>query len=163
MLGVLPFFHAAGFCSSICLTLRAGATVVTLPRFDLEAALALVEEHRATLLPAAPPIVLGLARHPAVDRFDLSSVELVICGSAPLSAELEAECAERLGRPVLQVYGLTETSPIVVDLPPRTARNTPGSVGHAGAGHRGAAGRPGDRRGPAGRRAPASSGCAARR
>ena len=59
MLGVLPFFHAAGFCSSICLTLHAGATVVTLPRFEFEVALALVEEHRVTLLPSAPPIVLG--------------------------------------------------------------------------------------------------------
>ncbi len=129
MLGVLPFFHAAGFCSSICLTLHAGATVVTLPRFDLEAALALVEEHRVTLLPAAPPLVLGLARHPAVDRFDLSSLELVICGSAPLSAELEVECARRLGRPVLQVYGLTETSPIVAISRRETGRKTPGSVG----------------------------------
>jgi acyl-CoA synthetase (AMP-forming)/AMP-acid ligase II len=129
MLGVLPFFHAAGFCSSICLTVHAGATVVTLPRFDLEAALALVEEHRVTLLPAAPPIVLGLARHPAVDRFDLSSVELVISGSAPLSAELETECARRLGRPVLQVYGLTETSPIVSISRRDGSGHTPGAVG----------------------------------
>ena len=129
MLGVLPFFHAAGFCSSICLTLHAGATVVTLPRFDFEAALALVEEHRVTLLPTAPPIVLGLARHPAVDRFDLSSLELVICGSAPLSAELETECARRLGRPMLQVYGLTETSPIVSISRRDGSGHTPGAVG----------------------------------
>ncbi|HVL85400.1 MAG TPA: AMP-binding protein [Pseudonocardia sp.] len=129
VIGVLPFFHAAGFCSSICLTLRAGATVVTQPRFDLEECLALVERHRATVLPAAPPVVLALARHPAVDRYDLSSLELVICGSAPLSAELEAECAARLGRPVLQVYGLTETSPIV-SLSRRDGRDhTPGGVG----------------------------------
>ena len=130
MLGVLPFFHAAGFCSSICLTLHAGATVVTLPRFDLEAALALVEEHRVTLLPTAPPIVLGLARHPAVDRFDLvARWSWSICGSAPLSAELETECARRLGRPVLQVYGLTETSPIVSVSRRDGSGHTPGAVG----------------------------------
>jgi acyl-CoA synthetase (AMP-forming)/AMP-acid ligase II len=129
MIGVLPFFHAAGFCSSICLTIRAGATVVTLPRFDLELCLQLVERHRATVLPAAPPIVLALARHPLVDRYDLSSLEFVICGSAPLSAELERECAARLGRPVLQVYGLTETSPIVSISRRDGSGHTPGAVG----------------------------------
>jgi acyl-CoA synthetase (AMP-forming)/AMP-acid ligase II len=72
--------------------------------------------------------VLGLARHPAVDRYDLSSLEFVISGSAPLSAELESECAARLGRPVLQVYGLTETAPIVA-LSRREGARTPGSVG----------------------------------
>ncbi|HXV93979.1 MAG TPA: AMP-binding protein, partial [Pseudonocardia sp.] len=129
IVGVLPFFHAAGFCSSICLPLRAGAAVVTQPRFDLEACLALVERHRATILPAAPPVVLALARHPVVDRYDLSSLELVVSGSAPLSAELETECAARLGRPVLQVYGLTETSP-VVSVSRRDGRgHTPGGVG----------------------------------
>jgi acyl-CoA synthetase (AMP-forming)/AMP-acid ligase II len=129
LVGVLPFFHAAGFCSSICLTLRAGATVVTQPRFDLEDCLRLVERYRATVLPAAPPVVLGLARHPVVDRYDLSSLELVICGSAPLSAALEAECAARLGRPVLQVYGLTETSPIVPLARRDGSAHTPGGVG----------------------------------
>jgi acyl-CoA synthetase (AMP-forming)/AMP-acid ligase II len=129
LVGVLPFFHAAGFCATICLTLRAGATVVTQPRFDLEACLGLVETHRATILPAAPPIVLDLARHPAVDRYDLSSLELVISGSAPLSAELETECAARLGRPVLQVYGLTETGPIVSLSRRDGAGRTPGGVG----------------------------------
>lgn len=129
MLGALPFFHAAGFCSSICLTVRAGATVVTVPRFELEPSLALIEQHRATVLPAAPPIVLGLARHPAVDRYDLTSLDFVICGSAPLSAELEAECSARLGRPVLQVYGLTETSPIVSISARDGSGHSPGGVG----------------------------------
>ena len=44
---------------AICLTVRAGATVVTVPRFELEPCLALIERHRATVPPAAPPIVLG--------------------------------------------------------------------------------------------------------
>ena len=129
MIGTLPFFHAAGFCASICLTLRAGTTVVTMPRFDLVQCLRMIETHRATVLPAAPPIVLGLAHHPAVDRFDLTSLDFVISGSAPLSAELEAACAARLGRPVLQVYGLTETSPIVSISRRDGAGRAPGGVG----------------------------------
>ncbi|WP_448625818.1 AMP-binding protein [Geodermatophilus sp. URMC 64] len=129
LIGLLPFFHAAGCFAAICLTVHAGATVVTLPRFDLDACLRLIEQHRATVLPAAPPVVLALARAPAVDRYDLSSLELVICGSAPLSAELEQEAARRLGRPVVQVYGLTETSP-VLSISRRDGRgHTPGAVG----------------------------------
>jgi acyl-CoA synthetase (AMP-forming)/AMP-acid ligase II len=129
VLGTLPFFHAGGLSATICLALRAGATVVTVPRFDLEQCLRLVEAHRVTVLPAAPPIVRALARDPAVDRFDLSSLELVISGSAPLPAELEAECAARLGRPVLQVYGLTETGPVLSVCRRDGTGHTPGGVG----------------------------------
>jgi len=59
-----------------------------------------------------PPIVLALAKHPLVDEFDLSSLKFVGSGAAPLSAELEVACAERLGCLVQQGYGLTETSPV---------------------------------------------------
>jgi acyl-CoA synthetase (AMP-forming)/AMP-acid ligase II len=57
-----------------------------------------------------PPIVLALAKHPAVDRYDLSSLRWVGCGAAPLGAELQEACARRLGRPVLQGYGMTEVT-----------------------------------------------------
>jgi acyl-CoA synthetase (AMP-forming)/AMP-acid ligase II len=129
LIGVLPFFHAAGFFAQIGLPLHGGATVVTVPRFDLEAVLQLVERHRATILPGAPPVVLALARSPLVDRYDLSSLEVVISGSAPLSASLEQEAARRLGRPVVQAYGLTETSTIVSICRRDGGDHTPGAVG----------------------------------
>ncbi|MFC5996675.1 AMP-binding protein [Pseudonocardia hispaniensis] len=113
VLAVLPYFHVAGSFSGIFLALRGGATAVTQLRFDLEECLALVQEHRATILPVAPPIVLALARHPVVDRYDLSSLELVVSGSAPLSAAVQQECADRLGRRVVQAYGMTESSTLI--------------------------------------------------
>ncbi|GEL19090.1 AMP-binding protein [Pseudonocardia asaccharolytica] len=113
VLAALPYFHAAGSFSGIFLALHGGATVVTQPRFDLEECLALIQEHRGTILPAAPPIVLALARHPAVDRYDLSSLELVVSGSAPLPAAVQRDCAARLGRRVVQAYGMTETSTLI--------------------------------------------------
>jgi acyl-CoA synthetase (AMP-forming)/AMP-acid ligase II len=89
-----------------------GATVVTLPRFDLETVLRLLQEHSVRRFFVAPPVVLALARHPMVDSFDLSALEFVLSGAAPLGPELEAACAQRLGIEMVQGYGMTEMSPV---------------------------------------------------
>jgi acyl-CoA synthetase (AMP-forming)/AMP-acid ligase II len=107
--------------------LHKGATVVTMPRFDLEQFLRLHAEHHITQCYAVPPIVLALAKHPLVDQFDLSSLERVMSGAAPLSAELAEAAAARLGCPVFQGYGMTETSPVTHVSP--IQRNKPGTVG----------------------------------
>src|SRR5690606_20714688 len=89
--------------------------------------LALHQDHRITHGFVVPPIVLALAKHPLVDRYDLSALEVVVSGAAPLSAELSEAAAARLGCTVMQGYGLTETAP-VTHVNPRDA-NRPGSVG----------------------------------
>ncbi len=109
-LAVAPFFHATGFGVVANGALHAGAAVVTMPRFDVEGFLGLIEDHRITGMVVVPPLVLALAKHPAVDRYDLSSLRWVGCGAAPLGAELQEACARRLGRPILQGYGMTEVT-----------------------------------------------------
>nr|MBA3325943.1 AMP-binding protein [Paracoccaceae bacterium] len=111
-LALLPFFHIYGMLVLMNYHLAAGGVVVTMPRFDLETMLRLIETHRVRRLYVAPPIVLALAKHPLVDAFDLGSLDYVLSGAAPLGAELEAACASRLGCAVLQGYGMTETSPV---------------------------------------------------
>ncbi|MFD5576324.1 4-coumarate--CoA ligase family protein [Streptomyces pseudogriseolus] len=112
VLAVLPFFHIYGLTALMNAPLRHGATVVVLPRFDLEQFLAAVQNHRITALYVAPPIVLALAKHPLVAEYDLSSLKYVISAAAPLDAHLAAACARRLGLPpVGQAYGMTELSP----------------------------------------------------
>ncbi|MFD0315712.1 4-coumarate--CoA ligase family protein [Streptomyces flavalbus] len=112
VLAVLPFFHIYGLTALMNAPLRNGATVVVLPRFDLEQFLAAIQNHRITALYVAPPIVLALAKHPAVARYDLSSLKYVISAAAPLDAKLAAACSRRLGLPpVGQAYGMTELSP----------------------------------------------------
>jgi acyl-CoA synthetase (AMP-forming)/AMP-acid ligase II len=127
VIGVLPFFHIYGMTVIMNMTLRYGATVITMPRFDLEQFLRLHQDHGITRSYVVPPIVLALAKHPLVDQFDLSSLDIVMSGAAPLSGELSEAAAKRLGCTVLQGYGLTETSP-VTHVNPRE-RNKPGSVG----------------------------------
>lgn len=124
---VLPFFHIYGMQVQMNAGLRQGVTLVTLPRFDLQAYLELTQRYGATRAFVAPPIVLALAKHPLVASYDLSSLRQVFSGAAPLSAELAAEAAARIGCEVVQGYGMTEMSPVSQLTPPGGDR--PGSVG----------------------------------
>ena len=112
VLAVLPFFHIYGMQVLMNFFLSRGSTIVTVPRFDLEQSLGLIQEHRITRLFAVPPIVLALAKHPMVDDFDLSSLKQVFSGAAPLGAELALEAAARIDCEVVQGYGMTEMSPV---------------------------------------------------
>jgi acyl-CoA synthetase (AMP-forming)/AMP-acid ligase II len=110
VLGVLPFFHIFGLQVLMNHTLRHGITCVTMPRFDLESFLRCIQDYRITHLYLVPPIVLALANHPLVDAYDLSSLRYILCGAAPLDGAVQQVVAERLQVPVVQGYGMTETS-----------------------------------------------------
>jgi acyl-CoA synthetase (AMP-forming)/AMP-acid ligase II len=110
VLAVAPFFHTLGLTILMCRSLAAGATVVTLARFDFEAFLAALQDQRVTQTIIVPPILLGLAQHPAVDRYDLSALRWIGCGAAPASPELEQVVADRIGCLVGQGYGMTEAT-----------------------------------------------------
>jgi acyl-CoA synthetase (AMP-forming)/AMP-acid ligase II len=128
LVGVLPFFHIYGMVVIMNQGLRSGATIVTMPRFDLDQFLSLIEEHGVTRIYVVPPIALALAKHPAVDDHDLSTIETVMCGAAPLGPELQQKVADRLDADVIQGYGLTETSPVTHMLRPDREKK-PGSIG----------------------------------
>ncbi|MDX3644126.1 4-coumarate--CoA ligase family protein [Streptomyces sp. MB09-02B] len=131
ILAVLPFFHIYGLTALMNAPLRLGAAVVVLPRFDLEGYLAAIAEHRITHLYVAPPIVLALAKHPAAERYDLSTVQHILSAAAPLDARLAAACSARLSLPpVVQGYGMTELSPCSHLVPlVQAATAPPGTVG----------------------------------
>ncbi|WNO73919.1 MULTISPECIES: 4-coumarate--CoA ligase family protein [unclassified Streptomyces] len=130
ILAVLPFFHIYGLTALMNAPLRQGSTVVVLPRFELDTFLAAIEKHRITALYVAPPVVLALAKHPAVAQYDLSSLEYIICSAAPLDAELAAACSKRLGLPPIgQAYGMTELSPGTHVVPLGAENPPPGTVG----------------------------------
>ncbi|MFJ3672097.1 4-coumarate--CoA ligase family protein [Streptomyces sp. NPDC090106] len=131
ILAVLPFFHIYGLTALMNAPLRHGATVVVLPRFDLESFLAAIQNHRITDLFVAPPIVLALAKHPLVAEYDLSSLRHIVSAAAPLDAQLAAACSARLNLPpVGQAYGMTELSPGTHVVPVDLMRDAPpGTVG----------------------------------
>ncbi len=88
----LPFFHIYGMQILMNMGLRAGATIFTMPRFDLQRFLELHQEHGLTRAFVAPPTMVLLAKDPSVDDYDLSALRLIFSGAVPLSAELADEC-----------------------------------------------------------------------
>ncbi|MFE5481309.1 4-coumarate--CoA ligase family protein [Streptomyces sp. NPDC056527] len=130
ILAVLPFFHIYGLTALMNAPLRKGATVVVLPRFELDQFLAAIQNHRINGLYVAPPIVLALAKHPAVADYDLSSLEYIVSAAAPLDASLAEACSARLKLPpVRQAYGMTELSPGTHVVPLDAVNPPPGAVG----------------------------------
>lgn len=129
LIAFLPFFHIYGLCVIMMVGLRYGATMVVMPRFELQAYLDLVERYRGTMLHVVPPIVLALAKSPAVESRDFSSVRKLFSGAAPLSAEVTGQCCARVKASLQQGYGLTETSPATHVSSDDPGKSKPGSIG----------------------------------
>jgi len=130
VMAALPLFHIYGLQITLNLALLAGATVIILPRFGLEAFLRAVQDHRITRAEVVPPMVLGLATAAAVGDYDLSSLRLLTSAAAPLGADLARACGQRLGCRVKQAYGMTEVSG-GTHIAPDAGPDRPDSIGPA--------------------------------
>ena len=86
--------------------LMRGATVVTLPRFELEPFLKVLQEWPIALAHIVPPVAVALAKHPLVDKYNTSTLRAVLSGAAPLDEDLGHAVADRIGCPVVQGYGM---------------------------------------------------------
>ena len=156
VLAVLPLFHVYGLNAVLGGAVRHGATVVLQERFDAQGTLDLVAARGCTMVPLAPAVFRPWLALPEL-RSKLSTVRLVLSGSAPLPRDLVEEFEERTGIPVHQGYGLTEAAPVVTSTLCSAAHH-PGSVGAALRRRRRPARRrarrPGGRRRPGGDRDP---------
>jgi acyl-CoA synthetase (AMP-forming)/AMP-acid ligase II len=117
VLAVLPFFHIYGMTVLLNLAFRTRARLVTMPRFDLMEFLRIIQDFRVNWAFIAPPIAVALAKHPLVDQYDLSSMEVIVSGAAPFDGALGTAVAERLGCLVRQGYGMSEMSPVSHTIP----------------------------------------------
>ncbi|WP_309109650.1 4-coumarate--CoA ligase family protein [Saccharothrix sp.] len=117
ILAVLPFFHIYGMQVLMNNGLYVGATVVTMPKFDLAEFLRVIQDHRTNRVYIAPPVAVALAKHPLVDQYDLSAIDTIFSGAAPLDVDLAAAVSKRLGCRVSQGYGMTEMSPVSHAIP----------------------------------------------
>ncbi|TVU05666.1 hypothetical protein EJB05_48838, partial [Eragrostis curvula] len=115
VLCVLPMFHIYSLHSILLCGMRAGASLVLMKRFDTARMLELVERHGVTVAPLVPPIVVEIAKSSdALDRYDLSSVRMVVSGAAPMGKELQDILHAKLPRAVFgQGYGMTEAGPVL--------------------------------------------------
>ncbi|KAK6362869.1 hypothetical protein TWF730_000322 [Orbilia blumenaviensis] len=111
VLGFLPFFHIYGLTCIMHMTFYLGVKLVIMERFDLEKFCQLVEQYKVTFAYVVPPVVLGLAKHPIVSKYNLSSIRMMNSGAAPLTSEIQDAVFDRLKLKTKQGYGLSETSP----------------------------------------------------
>ncbi|UQD52955.1 long-chain fatty acid--CoA ligase [Bacillus methanolicus] len=112
VLGILPFFHVYGMTTVLILSVMQAYKMVLLPKFDAKTTLKTIQKQRPTLFPGAPTIYIGLLNHPDLKKYDLSSIDSCISGSAPLPLEIQQKFEEITGGKLVEGYGLTESSPV---------------------------------------------------
>ncbi|MFH1438283.1 MAG: o-succinylbenzoate--CoA ligase [Pseudomonadota bacterium] len=125
---LLPLFHVGGLNSSVTPMLHVGATVILHRAFDAKKVLAAVEEEKVTGIVAVPAIYQFLSEQPEFQTRDLSSLEVLISGGAPLPHHL-IELYHGKGFELRQGYGLTEASPGVTGMGPGECLAKAGTVG----------------------------------
>ncbi|KAI0634244.1 acetyl-CoA synthetase-like protein [Trametes polyzona] len=130
VLGVLPFYHIYGVVVSLHFFMLCGATLVIVPRFNLENALKSIVRYKVGHLALVPPMIVLLCKSPIVKKYDLRCVKSTTSGAAPLSAELTNQLGRVLPNSGIgQGYGMTETC-TTVSFPQLSMRiGTPGSAG----------------------------------
>jgi long-chain acyl-CoA synthetase len=112
IIGILPFFHVFAMTAVMNLGLRIGATLILMPRFEIGQAVALIRQHRPTILPGVPTLFGALINHSGIARGDLSSLRICISGGAALPHELRKNFEAFTGCSLVEGYGLSETSPV---------------------------------------------------
>ncbi|XP_065876601.1 4-coumarate--CoA ligase-like 9 [Euphorbia lathyris] len=107
----VPFFHVYGLCYFLR-ALAMGETVVLMARFDMKIMLRAIEELRITHMALAPPVVVAMVKDPKlIQGYDLSSLQVVGCGGAPLRKSIIQQFRQRFPDVILgQAYGLTEST-----------------------------------------------------
>jgi long-chain acyl-CoA synthetase len=125
---VLPLFHAYGLTLCLTFTMSMGATMVLLPRFDLDQMIDAIKRRPPTFLPAVPPIYERLAVAAEQGRTDLTTIRYAISGAMALPPAVVKTWEAVSGGLLVEGYGMTETSPISLGNPAAPSRR-PGTVG----------------------------------
>ena len=110
LLGVVPWFHITGMEVQLNLMAYTGATLVALHRFDVETALRAIQRYRCTVTTLIATINVAILNHEATPSYDLTSLRLCTSGGAPVPAEIARRWEATTGHPLVEGYGLTETT-----------------------------------------------------
>ncbi|VVA98899.1 unnamed protein product [Arabis nemorensis] len=114
ILCVLPMFHIYALNSIMLCSLRVGATILIMPKFEISLLLEQIQRCKVTVAMVVPPIVLAMVKSPETEKYDLSSVRVIKSGAAPLGKELEDAVSAKFPNAKLgQGYGMTEAGPVL--------------------------------------------------
>jgi long-chain acyl-CoA synthetase len=129
-LSVLPLFHVFGATVGMNFPVCSGASMTVLPRFEIKEFLKTIARSRPTIAPLVPTIFRAMINYPDLSKYEISSIDYCISGSAPLPVEVMNRFEELTGAVILEGYGLTEASP-VTHSNPITGKRKPGTIGIA--------------------------------
>ena len=125
---VLPMFHAYGLTLCLTFAMSMGARLVLFPRFDPDLVLPVIAKRPATFLPAVPPIYERLTAAAEAKGVSLRGIQIAISGAMPLPASVVEPWEARTGGTLVEGYGLSETSPVLMANPVGPTRRA-GTVG----------------------------------
>src|SRR5690349_1673324 len=128
VLGALPLFHSFGQTVGMNASLKVGACLTLVPKFDPGEALATMQRDGVTHFYGVPTMFGALLHHPERESFDTSSLRTCITGGASMPVEVLRGFEQALGAVVLEGYGLSETSPVACSNHPDKERKA-GSIG----------------------------------
>jgi len=128
MFAVLPFFHVYGMTVAMNEAIQLCATIVMLPRFNVDDALEAINLYQPTRFPGVPTMYMAIMNHPEVNKYNISSIRVCSSGSAPMPIEAQRRFEELTGAKVSEGYGLTEASP-VTHANPFNGKRKIGSIG----------------------------------
>ena len=128
MVAALPLPHIYAMTCVMISSVRAGGTVIILPRFELRSALNIVRKYRPTLFHGVPTMYVAFNNAPNVERYGFESLRLCMSGGAALPVEVMQKFEKLTGGRLVEGYGLTEASPVTHFNPPDDLAR-PGSIG----------------------------------
>jgi long-chain acyl-CoA synthetase len=128
IVGTFPIFHSAGFTAIQNFMTWRGWEHVMIPRPEPKAMVELLKKYKPMYLPGVPAIFVGLLNDPEFREMDLSFIDGFFSGAAPLAADTIKDLQDLTGATILEVYGMTETTPIITATPWGGAIK-PGTVG----------------------------------
>jgi long-chain acyl-CoA synthetase len=128
VLGALPLFHVFALTTVLTYSIRTGAEMILLPRFELQQLLKTIARTKPSYFPAVPTIYAAITTAADTQAIDLSSIHACISGGAPLPAEVRTAFEAATGAKLVEGYGLSEASPIIT-CNPIGGINKPGSAG----------------------------------
>ncbi|MBW3658046.1 MAG: long-chain fatty acid--CoA ligase [Actinobacteria bacterium] len=113
LLAVLPFFHVYGLTLGMLTGVLSAATLILLPRYDVDEVLDAIDRSRPTLFPGVPSMYRDIALHPEAADHDLRSIRACVSGAAPLTPDIARRFEEITGGARLREgYGLSESGPL---------------------------------------------------
>jgi long-chain acyl-CoA synthetase len=128
MLAALPLFHVYGMTVTMNEAIGLAATIILLPRFNVDEALEAINLYQPTRFPGVPTMYMAIMNHPQVEKYNISSIRVCSSGSAPMPIEAQKHFEELTGAKISEGYGLTEASP-VTHANPFLGKRKIGSIG----------------------------------